>query len=150
MFASKYYSWVQQGGSESFRRGKRKGEHSGRIKELSMSKHYAAHKNRKHMLLEDHAQRIQDMDQSFCGEDKDTTVDTIKLKFSWKETLWWATGVSAVTEGMPLRKCICEWGHCVNTGRDPDSSLPSPLTFNQSAEPSEYTYHLTASCHLHC
>jgi len=49
-----------------------------------MSKHYAAHENRKHMLLEDHVQRIQDMDQSFCGEDKDTTVDTVKLKFSWK------------------------------------------------------------------
>ena len=62
---------------------KEKGEHSGRIKELNMSKHYAAH-NRKHMILEDHAQRIQDMDQSFCGEDKDTTVDTVKLKFSWK------------------------------------------------------------------
>ena len=46
--------------------------------------HYAAHENRKHMLLEDHVQRIQDMDQSFCGEDKDTTVDTVKLKFSWK------------------------------------------------------------------
>lgn len=61
-----------------------KGENSGRIKELSISKHYSARKNRKHVLLEGHAKRVQNMDQLFCGDVKDTIMGTMKLSFSWK------------------------------------------------------------------
>ena len=70
------------GGGLSERR--EKGENSGRIKELSILKHYSACKNRKHVLLEGHAKRIQNMDQLFCGDVKDTIMGTIKLNVSWK------------------------------------------------------------------
>lgn len=65
-------------------------------------------KNRKYLLLVGHVKRIPNMDQLFCGDVKNTIIGTIKLKFSWKWTLWLTTEVSTATKGMPFMKSICE------------------------------------------